>query len=423
MTRSDGDESLWILDAGQTGPEGVFAGGPKLVEVSLADDRVLRVFYLDHRRELGHAALLTDLRVDATRQVAYIADCGNNALVVVDLVSGTARSLMGGQPVTSPEPGVALRHTMRPDLPEREEFAELTPARGVAAIELSADGKRLFFQAGSGRTLYAVATAALRDKSLSDADLAARVERLGRTGSAVDGMVLDRSSGDLYLSTVERHGLRVRRGDGTFEDVLDDPRFRWPDGLAMGRDGYIYVADSARQFRRPFADDAQTSEPGALMRFRPGAVDDAKFAAIEARRLGYVVERAVADAEAAREELNLLRMAERGEAVLRDWQAERLAAVETRAALTASDGELAEITPDLEQARARVALADQRLESAQNLVAEASDTAGDRLLDLAYRNRKPELRRGGRRSGAARRTTWGCRPIQLWGGGRTDRMT
>lgn len=388
VTRSDAGESLWILDGGQTGAAGVFAGGPKLVEVSLADDRVLRVFYLDHRRELGHAARLTDLRVDAARQVAYVADCGNNAVVVVDLESGTARSLMGGQPVTGPEAGVALRHSLRPDLPERDEHAEPAPAAGVAAIELSADGDTLYFHARAGRTLYAVPTAALRDDLLNDTDLVARVERLGRTGSAIDGMVLDPSTGDLYLSAVERRGLRVRRANGTFEDVLGDARFRWPDGLAMGRDGYVYVADSARQYRRPFADDSLSAEPGTLMRFRPVLVDDAKFAAVEARRVSHAVAAATDSAEAARVQLDFSQSAQRGEAVLLAWQAERLAAVETRAAQTVSDEELAEITSELEQARARVASAEQRLDAVRGLVAAASDEAGDRLLDLAYRNRE-----------------------------------
>jgi len=388
VTRSDAGESLWILDAGQTGAAGVFAGGAKLIEVSLADDRVLRVFYLDHRRELGRAARLTDLRVDATREVAYVADCGNHAVVVVDLKNGTARSLMGGQPVTGPEAGVALRLTLRPDLPEPEEQAEPVPAAGVAAIELSADGATLFFHARAGRTLYAVPTAALRDDSLNDADLVARVERLGRTGSAIDGMVLDPSTGDLYLSAVERRGLRVRRADGTFEDVLGDARFRWPDGLAMGRDGYVYVADSARQYRRPFADDSRTAEPGTLMRFRPVAVDDAKFAAVEARRLGHAVAAASDEAEAARMRLDSSQAAHRGEAVLLAWQNERLAALEARATQAVSDDERAAIAPELDRTRARVAAAEQRVNAARGLAAAASTRAGDRLLDLAYQTRE-----------------------------------
>jgi len=388
VTRSDAGESLWILDAGQTGTAGVFAGGPKLIEVSLVDDRVLRVFYLDHRGELGHGARLTDLRVDALRQVAYVADCGNHAVVVVDLVSGTARSLMGGQAVTGPEAGVALRHTLRPDLPERAEHAEPAPAHGVAAIELSGDGETLFFHARSGRTLYAVPTAALRDDALNDAEIVARVERLGRTGSAIDGMVLDPSTGDLYLSAVERRGLRVRRADGTFDDVLGDDRFRWPDGLAVGRDGYVYVTDSARQYRTPFADDSLTAEPGALMRFRPGLVDDAKFAAIEARRMDRVVATAAADAEEARVQLDFSQAVERGESVLLSWQAERLAAIETQAVLASSDDELAAITPELEQARARVASAEQRVAAARGVIEAASTEAGERFLELAHQTRE-----------------------------------
>ncbi len=388
VTRTDAGETLWILDGGQIGAAGVVAGGPKLIEVSLADDSVLRVFYLDHRRELGPAARLTDLRVDAARQVAYLADCGNHAVVVVDLTDGKARSLMGGQSVTGPEVGVDLRYTLRPDLPEREEFAEPTPARGVAAIELSADGETLFFHARSGRTLYAVPTAVLRDDSLTDPEIVARVERLGRSGSAIDGMVLDPATGDLYLSAVERRGLRVRRADGTFEDVLGDARFRWPDGLAMGQDGYVYVADSARQYRTPFADSSRTAEPGALMRFRPSLVDDAALAAVEARRIRKVVALVKAEAQAAQVALADSRITAQGEAVLLAWQAEQLAALEAKAHAATSDPERSSLTQAIEQIQARLEQTRLRAADASNVVDEASDSAIQRSFALEHHTRE-----------------------------------
>lgn len=388
VTQTDAGESLWILDGGQIGAAGVVAGGPKLIEVSLADDSVLRVFYLDHRRELGPASRLTDLRVDAARQVAYVADCGNHAVVVVDLNDGSARSLMGGQSVTGPEAGVNLRHTLRPDLPERDTFAEPVPARGVAAIELSADGDTLYFHARSGRTLYAVPTAVLRDDSLTDPEIVARVERLGRSGSAIDGMVLDPATGDLYLSAVERRGLRVRRADGTFEDVLNDARFRWPDGLAMGRDGYVYVADSARQYRMPFANNSRTAESGALMRFRPALVDEATFAAIEARRIRKVLAVAQVEAQTARVELDATQIAAQGEAVLLAWQAEQLAALEAKAHAATDDQERSSLMDDVEQVQARLELTRQRATEASDLVDKASNTSIQRSFAMEHHARE-----------------------------------
>ena len=281
VTRDDEGESLWILDSGEHGEQGVVAGGPKLIQVNLNDDRVMRIFYLDHARELSQDTRLTDLRVDMGRKVAYVADCGHGAIVVVDLESGVARSVLAGQDVTGAEIGVDLRHTLRPDLSAQSKGAAL--GNGVAAIELSIDGETLYFHAREGRTLYSVSTAVLRNSKNTDFDIVAQVENLGRTGSAVDGIVLDPQSGDLYLTAVERRGLRVRRANGVIEEVLGDDRLRWPDGLAMAPNGDVYVADSARQYRAPFANNSRTSEPGGLMKFNPSQVDYAKQMAVSAR--------------------------------------------------------------------------------------------------------------------------------------------
>jgi sugar lactone lactonase YvrE len=95
-----------------------------------------------------------------------------------------------------------------------------------------------------GRTLYRVATAALRDESLAPNQLAARVEKVGENGVA-DGLWMD-ARGRMYVTAPEENAIKVRSGDG-IDILIRDDALRWPDSFAMGGDGALYVTASRIQ--------------------------------------------------------------------------------------------------------------------------------------------------------------------------------
>src|SRR6188472_2588769 len=78
-------------------------------------------------------------------------------------------------------------------------------------IELSEDGKHLYWQALTGKTLYRIPTEALRDTKLSNEALATKIERVGENGVS-DGLWIDRA-GTMYISALEEDSIKLRKGD------------------------------------------------------------------------------------------------------------------------------------------------------------------------------------------------------------------
>ena len=258
--------SLWVIDPAAPATARVVRGGPKLVRIDLASNRVAQVIPFDER-VAPQGSYLNDVRLGADGRHAYVTDFGaRGAIVVVDLPSGRARRALDGDPSTQVEKGVVIkvggRELRRPD-GRAPEFA----ADGIA---LSPDGRYLYWQATTGRTLYRFPTAALDDARLRPEALAAKVEKVGENGVA-DGLLID-ERGRMYVTSPE-DDLVKRRDDvaaGTPPTILvRDPRLRWPDTFAEGPDGAIYVTTSRIQDSAWFVPTASPSLPTQLWRIEP----------------------------------------------------------------------------------------------------------------------------------------------------------
>lgn len=70
--------------------------------------------------------------------------------------------------------------------------------------------------------------------------------------------------GYLFLTDPAANAVRMRAPDGTTRIVAQDARLRWPDSLAEGADGSIYVTASHIQ------DMAQFHEKGSTQRGKWG---------------------------------------------------------------------------------------------------------------------------------------------------------
>jgi sugar lactone lactonase YvrE len=231
----DKQDHLWILDAASPGLRGVVPGGAKLLEVDIGKSRVVRTILFDEA-VAPQASYLNDVRVDTDRDVAYITDSGLGALVVVDLKTAKARRVLGDHYSTKAE-DVVLKIDGR-------EWRINGQAPRVHADGLALDGRGefLYYQALTGRTLYRIATRYLRDPAVTGRDLAAHVEALYET-CAADGMGVG-PEGYLYLTSVEDNAIKLFESLGRLKTVVKDPSLKWPDSIAWGPDGSMYVTTS-----------------------------------------------------------------------------------------------------------------------------------------------------------------------------------
>ena len=254
--------SLWVLDPAAPALEKIVKGGPKLVQVDLATNKVVRTYPFSEQ-VAPEGTYLNDIRFSPDGEWGYLTDSGRGALLTINLKSGEVRRMLDGVSSTVAEKGVVVRtdgrELRRPD--------GVQPVFNADGLALSLDGVTLYWQAISSRTLYAIPTAALRDAGLSPADLEAKVTKAGATVLA-DALWMS-SNGQLFVTSVEDNSVRLRGPDGTLAPVVQDAKLRWPDSLAEGPDGRIYVTASHIMDSPWFHQAGWVDKNFALFAFKP----------------------------------------------------------------------------------------------------------------------------------------------------------
>ena len=255
---------LWIVDPAAPGNTFIIPGGPKLLKVDLGSNRVAQVIRLDVQAA-PQGSYMNDVRVSPDGQHAYLTDSGRRgAIVVVEVASGRARRVLDGHPSTQLEKGTEVKVGGKP----LRKPNNIGPEFAADGIALDPGGEFLYWQALTGRTQYRIPTAALRDASMAPDKVAAAVERLGQPGIA-DGYWMD-ARGNLYMTSPEDNAVKVRAPDGQVSTAVQDPRLIWPDSLAEGPDGAIYVTASQIQNMAQWHEKGSTrTTPYALYKFPP----------------------------------------------------------------------------------------------------------------------------------------------------------
>ncbi len=184
---------------------------------------------------------------------------------MVDLDSGKAVRVLDGDPSTQVKKGLVVEADGQP--------LRRPDGRGVEfsadGIALSKNGRHLYWQAIKGDTLYRIETAVLvgalkRERRRRGEGRDRRPERRR------DGLLIGRESGDMYVTAPQDDAVKIRDlssgASGEPRILVKDERLRWPDTLAEGPDGTVYVTTSRIQDSAFFKPDAPAALPTQLWR-------------------------------------------------------------------------------------------------------------------------------------------------------------
>jgi sugar lactone lactonase YvrE len=180
----------------------------------------------------------------------------------VDLGSGKAWRALSDDASTQADPTVVVTTDGKP-LRRPDGRGPMFNADGIA---LSPDGKLLYWQALTGKTLYRIDTSVLQNPGATPNEVAAKVEKVATTEPS-DGFWMDKA-GRLFLSTMESDSIKMLTPDNTLQTVLTDSRLRWPDTFSQGPDGAIYITASHIQDSPWFHTGGWTDDSFTLFKFQ-----------------------------------------------------------------------------------------------------------------------------------------------------------
>ena len=242
---------LWIVDTGSLRPHPISYGGPKLIQVSLENNKVLRTILIEPEA-LTPETYLNDVRFlfnSDTASYAFISDSSpDGGIIVVNLVTGESWRRLSGTSFTRSDPSfVPVVEAEVLMIREPGESAKRFNV-GSDGIAVSADGETVFFRSLTSRHLYSVPTEALINRTIQEENLKKMVVDHGQVAGASDGLEAD-SSGGIFLTDYEHNAIHRFTGSiSTLKTLMYSPQAIWPDSLALADDGYLYF--TANQLNR-----------------------------------------------------------------------------------------------------------------------------------------------------------------------------
>ena len=231
----DDKNRLWILDPANPQFKGVIPGGPKLLQVDLATNVVVKTFRFD-ADIAPQNSYLNDVRIDTQREFAFITDSGAGALVVLNLNTGKARRILDHHPSTSAEEVILTigGNAWMPD--------GVPPRVHADGIAYDADEDIVYYQALTGRSMYRISASRLRQFSLAEMAIENKIEKVGETGAS-DGLIFGPDQ-KIYISALEHDAILRTTPQGQVETVIQDAAIVWPDSFSFGPDGKLYFTTS-----------------------------------------------------------------------------------------------------------------------------------------------------------------------------------
>ncbi|MDR2273074.1 MAG: gluconolactonase [Sphingobacterium sp.] len=245
----DTEDNLWVLDSKPSAAGSIFGkdeksnqGHFKLLKINTNTNQIEHIYRFDDLDKTKSG--LNDMRIDQKRNLAYLSDPGQAAIIILDLKTGQSRKALAGSRFTLADPEVILSYNgndMRND--NGKPFSS-----NVNGIAISHDFKYLYFKPINQSHLYCIATEFLADARLTDQELEEKVEDKGEVG-ITHGLLAD-SVGNIYLTSSIEYSIKYLSPDGNVNTLIHDSRILWPDSMGIGGDGYLYFS-CAQLFNDP----------------------------------------------------------------------------------------------------------------------------------------------------------------------------
>ncbi|WP_028297200.1 SMP-30/gluconolactonase/LRE family protein [Olivibacter sitiensis] len=228
----DAHDHLWVLDSKPAGGSG--EGKFKLLDINLKDNRVEKTYHFEDL-DKAHSAL-NDIRVDTEKGLAYLSDPGLAAIVILDLNTGKTHVVLEKTPFTSADPDIILAYKGT----EMRDQSGKPFSSHVNGIALTKDFSYFYFKPINQTHLYRIGTEYLADPSLSQQELAAKVEDVCEVG-VTHGLEAD-AKGNIFLTSSLDYSIKYLSPDGKLHTLVQDDRLLWPDSFGVGTDGYLYFS-------------------------------------------------------------------------------------------------------------------------------------------------------------------------------------
>lgn len=245
----DAQDNLWVLDSKPSSAGSIFGddekpaqGQFKLLKIDTKKDQIERIYSFDDLDKTKSG--LNDMRIDGKKNLAYLSDPGQAAIIVLDLKTGKSRKALAGSRFTLADPEVVLSY----DGNDMRNENGKPFSSNVNGIALSHDFKYLYFKPINQTHLYCIATEFLADSTLTKQELEAKVEDKGEVG-ITHGLLAD-INGNIYLTSSIDYSIKYLSPDGKLHTLVRDHRILWPDSMGIGEDGYLYFS-CAQLFKDP----------------------------------------------------------------------------------------------------------------------------------------------------------------------------
>ncbi|MGD9942003.1 MAG: L-dopachrome tautomerase-related protein [Burkholderiaceae bacterium] len=259
----DDTDQLWVVDDGSPFFEPYIPGAPKVVQIDVRSNRVVKVYSLGPE-VLPPRALLGHLRRHGDH--LFITESHGRAIIVLDLRDGSTRRVLGTHASTAADPSIV------PCI-DGHEFRKASTGKPqvihVNLLEVSHDDQWLYFCPLFGPRLSRAPIALLVDPQVSDEELGRSVETVASIPPLAG--ITRAPSGGFYLCSITENAILHLETDGRLRSVIRDERISFPNEPSVGPDGALYFPSSQVHRLPLFHTDGQSRVqlPFRIFRLEP----------------------------------------------------------------------------------------------------------------------------------------------------------